>query len=130
VADRPAWQVQVARRARRDATAILNWSLKEFGEGASRSYAALIVQALRDIGDDPARPGSKERPEIMAAGARTYHLRFSRSRMSGPIVKSPRHFLLYRLLNEHVIEVGRILHDGCDLERHLPKQFRGSVTDE
>lgn len=130
MADRQVWEVRVAGPARRDATAILNWSQKEFGEAAARSYAALIVQALRDIGDDPERPGSKERAESMVEGARTYHLWFSRSRVSGPSVKSPRHFLLYRLLDERVIEVGRILHDGRDLERHLPKQFRRSVTDE
>jgi toxin ParE1/3/4 len=130
VAEPTVWAVRVAEPAQRDTTAILRRSRKEFGEAGARRYATLIVQALRDIGADPERPGSKERPEVLVRGARTYHLWFSRSRVSGPIVKSPRHFLLYRLLNERVIEVGRILHDGCDLERHLPKQFRGSVTDE
>lgn len=90
-------------------------------------YKALIKQALLDVGSDPERPGSKERPEIMIEGARTYHLGFSRSRVSGPSVKTPRHFLLYRHLDERVIEVGRILHDSRDLQRHLPEGYRRMV---
>jgi hypothetical protein len=65
-------------------------------------YKALIKQSLLDIANDPERHGSKERPEIMIEGARTYHLEFSRSRVSGPSVKTPRHFLLYRHLDERV----------------------------
>ena len=80
-------------------------SLQEFGEAASLRYSALIRQALFDIGADPERPGSKERPEIMIQGARTYHLEFSRSRVSGSTVKEPRHFLLYRRREDGVIEV-------------------------
>ncbi len=60
------------------------------------AYKALIKQAVRDIGADPERLGSKERPEIMTKGARTHHLEVSRSRVSGSRVKAPRHFLLYR----------------------------------
>jgi hypothetical protein len=42
--------------------------------------AVLLKQALMDIGADPERPGSKERPDILVRGARTYHLEFSRNR--------------------------------------------------
>jgi plasmid stabilization system protein ParE len=60
----------------------------------------------------------------MIKGARTYHLEFSRSRVSGSTVKEPRHFLLYRRREDGVIEVARILHDGRDLQRHLPEEYR------
>jgi toxin ParE1/3/4 len=117
-------QVRFTRTAQRDVKGILNWSRKEFGEAAVARYKALLKQAVRDIADDPQRPGSRERPEIMIEGARTYHLEFSRSRVSGLTVKTPRHFLLYRYLDERVIEVGRILHDSRDLQRHLPESYR------
>jgi plasmid stabilization system protein ParE len=39
-------------------------------------------------------------------------------------VKEPRHFLLYRRREDGVIEVARILHDGRDLQRHLPEEYR------
>lgn len=87
-------------------------------------YARLIAQALRDIDDDPERPGSKEWPEVMIKGARTYHLEFSRERAGGEPVKSPRHLLVYRRRDDGVIEVGRILHDARDLARHLPQGYR------
>ena len=44
----------------------------------------------------------------MIQGARTYHVEFSRSRVSGSRVKEPRHFLLYRRREDGVIEeIGR-----------------------
>jgi toxin ParE1/3/4 len=58
----------------------MEWSLKEFGERAALRYDALIKQALRDIGEDPERPGSKEKRDLMIEGVRAYHLSFSRNR--------------------------------------------------
>ena len=109
---------------KRDLSGVMEWTVKEFGARAARRYDALIKQALKDIAADPERPGSKERPEIMIEGARTYHLSLSRSRVSGPGVKEPRHFLLYRRRDAGVIEVARILHEGRDLQRHLPEDYR------
>jgi toxin ParE1/3/4 len=39
-------------------------------------------------------------------------------------VKTPRHFLVYRLATPECIEVGRVLHDSMDLTRHLPHDFQ------
>jgi toxin ParE1/3/4 len=116
--------VRLTCAAQRDIFGVMEWTVQEFGERAALRYDALIKQALKDIGADPERPGSKERPEIMIEGARTYHLSLSRTRVSGSRVKEPRHFLLYRHREEGVIEVARILHDGRDLERHLPNEYR------
>jgi len=124
VAEKPVWRPTLAPAARQDLRGVLRWTEQNFGEAAAARYRALIKQAVRDIGADPERPGSKERPEIMIKGARTYHLVFSRSQVSGPKVKEPRHFLLYRCRQDGLIEVARILHDGCDLQRHLPAGYR------
>ena len=128
VAKRPRLQVHVTGPARRDIAAIVEWSFQEFGEAAALRYEALIFQALLDLAADPERPGSRERPEIMIEGARTYHLAYSRTSVKGESVKTPRHFLLYRRAGERVIEVGRILHDARDLTRHLPEEYRRSAT--
>ena len=117
-------QFHVTGPARRDIAAILKRSLQEFGIDASLRYRALIRQALLDIEADHERPGSKERSEIMVEGARTYHISLSRNRVSGARVKEPRHFLLYRRREDGVVEVARILHDGRDLDRHLPEGYR------
>ena len=117
-------EVRLTGPSQRDLSDVMEWTVKEFGGRAAIRYDALIKQALKDIGAHPERPGSKERPEIMIKGARTYHLESSRSRVSGPGVKAPRHFLLYRRRTDGVIEVARILHDGRDLARHLPENYR------
>jgi len=125
------FEVRVSGPARRDLVAIPKLSRKkssrkEFGEAAALRYSALMAQALRDIGEDPELPGSKARPELTIEGARTYHLEFSRKRVSGRGVKEPRHFLIYRTRGD-LVEVARIVHDSQDLARHLPEDYRRAI---
>jgi toxin ParE1/3/4 len=107
--------------ARRDIYVALTWSEDRFGEAAADRYRELLKQALRDVTADPERPGLLERSEL-GNGIRTYHLFFSRSRAKRSVVgvKNPRHILVYRRRGEAVVHVVRVLHDACDLERHLP----------
>ena len=93
---------------------------------ASLRYGALMRQALLDVEADHERPGSKERPEIMIEGARTDHLALSRTRVTGPRVKDPRHSILYLRRQNGVVEVARILHDSRELMRHLPEESHRS----
>jgi toxin ParE1/3/4 len=89
------------------------------------------MRAIRDVAAAPERAGSHDRPEI-ATSARTYHLRHSRDHVGAAIgkVHHPRHFLLYRLLNDGRVEIGRLLHDSVDLKRHLPDEYRAQSSDE
>lgn len=116
-------QLLVTDSAKNDIRAILRWSLKEFGAAAALRYSDLIEQAIRDLRDDPSRPGSKERTEL-GTGVRTYHLLFSRDHVAGDRVKEPRHLLAYGLRKDGVIEVARVLHDSRELARHLPEEYR------
>ena len=95
----------LAPAASDDVRAVLQWTARSFGEAARARYQALIKQAVRDVGVNPDRPGSKEHPEIMIHGARVYHMGFSRTRVVGAKVKEPRHFLLYRRREDGAIEV-------------------------
>ena len=117
---RAAGRVDLTYGARDDVKDIMRWTANMFGARTAKRYRALLNQAIDDIGNDPERPGSKARPEAMLAGIRTYHISFSRHRVSGPGVKDPRHFLVYRRREEGVIEVVRILDDIRDLHLHLP----------
>jgi toxin ParE1/3/4 len=116
---------RLSPQAERDIESILAWSQAEFGEKARLRYEALLLRALLDLADSPDRPGSQDRPEL-APGARTYHLRHSRDRVkkSTGQVQRPRHFLLFRVLDDGTVEVGRVLHDAMDLARHLPDDYR------
>jgi toxin ParE1/3/4 len=112
--------------ARPDLRDVLRWSETRFGPDARLRYEALIVQALRDIESEPTRHGSIERAELMKGGVRTYHIRFSRDRARTAlgVVHDPRHFILYRHREDrNVIDIARILHDGRDLQRHVPEDL-------
>lgn len=102
----------IAPAARRDIADILRWSEKHFGKAAALRYETLIVQAVRDIEADPARPGVSQRP-ILPAGILLYSLSLSRDRVTGAPVKAPRHFLAFRAKASR-LEIIRILHDSRD----------------
>ena len=121
---------RVSPQAERDIEAILAWTHEEYGEKARVRYEALLVRAMLDVAESPERAGSQDRPEI-APSARTFHIRHSRDRVKKSIgkVKQPRHFLLYRALAGGPIEIGRVLHDGMDLKRHLPQEYRAGPNE-
>lgn len=112
--------------AEEDIVSILAWSHREFGEQARFRYEALLVQAMIDIAAAPERLGVIRRDELRE-GAFTYHLWHSRLHVGESIgqVSRPRHFLLFRRAVGG-IEIGRVLHDSVDLQRHLPAGY----TDE
>lgn len=117
-------RIVLAPSAQRDIREALIWSQERFGARAAARYRDLLKQAIRDIAADPERPGSQERRNL-ARGVRTYHLFFSRDRARSDlgIVRTPRHFLVYRRRGEAVIDVVRVLHDARDLDRHLPEGY-------
>lgn len=109
--------------ARRDIRNIMEWSKDKFGVEAAARYRTLLMQALRDVVEEPERIGSKERPDITVPGVRAYHFNFSRDHVQGQRVKAPRHFLLYRQRTDGQVEIARILHDSRDLPQHLPQTY-------
>lgn len=103
--------------ARTDIIEALAWSRRQFGEQAGNRYETLLAAAIRDIAGDPNRVGSRARPEL-GHGARTWHLRLSRTHVVGDEVRRPRHLLLYRT-EAGVMVIGRVLHDAMDLPSHV-----------
>jgi toxin ParE1/3/4 len=105
----------LAPGAQRDVISILAWSEERFGARVRARYERLIETAIRDIALDPARLGSRARPEL-GPGIRTYHLASSRQRARGPsgIIRIPRHLLVYRLVGDAELEIIRILHDQME----------------
>ncbi|MGE3819084.1 MAG: type II toxin-antitoxin system RelE/ParE family toxin [Isosphaeraceae bacterium] len=122
---------RLSRPAEEDVEGILAWTHERFGEKARRRYEALLIQAMWDVAEDAERPGSLDRPEL-AAAARTYHPRHSRDRVGKSLGRAqrPRHFPLYRPSADGWIEIGRVLHDGMDLRRHLPEDHQAEGLGE
>lgn len=98
---------------------VLAWTARRFGDRAQARYEHLLATALRDLGTEPLRPGSAARPEL-GDDVRSYHLRHSRKN-SG--ISRPRHLILYRIAEGSIVEIGRVLHDAMELERHIAFDF-------
>jgi toxin ParE1/3/4 len=109
-----SFRMRFSRLAARDIEGILAHTLQEFGERQYGQYKDLIRSALVDIAADPDRPTARRRPELHP-DARTFHI----ARPG----RNARHFLLYRVVGNRFVDVGRLLHDSMDLKRHLPKGF-------
>jgi toxin ParE1/3/4 len=116
----------IAPKARSDIVDILAWTQETFGLSIRKRYSSLIETAIEHIASNPARAGSVSRPEI-ADNCRTYHLFHSRKKSGTPRnrIRTPRHFLLYRVTKLGVVEIGRVLHDSMELEQNLPKEYLG-----
>jgi toxin ParE1/3/4 len=105
------WRVRLSAAAELDFANILKWTTENFGARQTRIYRDTLVRAIGELANGPDVVGSKQRDEIMA-GLRTFHIARHGQRGS--------HFLLYRIVEGRIIEIGRILHDRMDIQRHLP----------
>lgn len=114
-------QYRISNPARTDIVDILRLSQTQFGDQARQRYQALILAALQALADTPNRIGSHKRDEL-APGLRSYHLVYSRQQAKHlhGTVKGPRHIVFYRVANDGVIEVVRLLHDAMEVQFHLP----------
>ena len=104
------WQVRVAEDARHDIADTLAQTFHDFGARKCDQYVELIDLALDEIAIDPTGVRSKSR-EDLRKGMHTLHI--------GRRGKRARHLLVYRIGQDDVIDVLRLLYDGMELERHL-----------
>ncbi len=102
---------RLTARARRDLDKILQYSVREYGHDAANRYELLLTIAIEEIGNDPLLRGSREvrrRP-----GVRTYSISHSRAHVPKELrVRSPAHQLLYRLVENGIVEILAITGDG------------------
>ncbi len=116
-----SWQIHISRMAQQDIEEALAWTLEHFGERKYEEYRDLIKLALNELATDPRHSQTRRRSEIHPS-ARTLHL----SRRG----KRARHFLLFRVVDEQTVEVGRLLYDAMDISRHLPPEYRPKDSDK
>ena len=112
---------RISNSARADIVDILRISQTQFGDQARQRYQTLILTALQALASAPYCIGSHDRDEL-APGLRSYHLICSRQQAKHPhgTVRNPRHFVFYRLADDDLIEVVRLLHDAMEVQLHLP----------
>jgi toxin ParE1/3/4 len=107
-------------KALEDIESCLFWSAENFGLPAAHRYRELLEVALLAILANPELPGAK-RIEGFDNKVWAYHLKHSRKAapVNGLIVKSPRHFIVYRAKCPGCIELLRVLHDCMDFDSNL-----------
>ena len=108
------WIVRLSAAAEADYRQIVRWTLKNFGAVQAKDYATTLTAALQALCEGPNTIGVKARAEISAD---LWTLHVARQGRKG------RHFIMFRInrnQGRQVIDVLRLLHDGMDLERHLP----------
>lgn len=100
--------------ARQDIVDVLRYTFDQFGEMQQDTYRDLIEDAIAAIEEEPKQAPSKQRDGL------------SEETWVRPIRKPgkhARHILVYRIAEDGLIEVGRLLHDAADIERHLPDEY-------
>jgi toxin ParE1/3/4 len=109
---------RLARPAQLDLASILATSAERWGTDGQRRYAAVLADAMRQIADEPKGPLTRNRTELRL-GVRSFHVRHARRSADAPKVRRPVHVLYYRVAEQGVIEIARVLHERMDPIRHL-----------
>lgn len=105
--------MRLSAAAASDYSAIVRWTLEQFGTEQARTYAELLDGALGELHAGPNTPGARPRLDLPEG---FFALHASRGR------RKTRHFIVFRYsreADEKYMEVVRILHDSMDLQRHL-----------
>ena len=109
---------RLARPAQIDLANILATSAERWGIEGRQRYAAVLAAAMRQIADRPEGPLTKKRPELRS-GLRSFHVRFTSRSAEEATVRRPVHVLYYRVAQDGVIEIVRVLHERMEPRRHL-----------
>lgn len=104
------WRVRLTRQADADLEGIALWTAREFGALQTRRYMKTLALALESLTAGPDVQGTKVRDDL-GPGVRSLHAARNGRRA--------RHIVVFRT-SQNVIEVLRVLHDGMELQRHIP----------
>ena len=111
-------RVRVTGPARRDIAKTLRSSGEDFGKQARARYRRLLDQALRELGEDPARIGVRAIDDIRD-GYFTYHLKSSVRSRRNASVRRPRHLIAFYVDDSGDVIVARVFHERQMLARYL-----------
>jgi toxin ParE1/3/4 len=109
---------RLARPALIDLANILSTSAERWGADGRQRYAAVLAAAMRQVADDPDGPLTRKRPDL-GSGIRNFHVRYVRRSGDTAKVRRPVHVLYYRVAQEGVIEIVRVLHERMEPSRHF-----------
>ena len=105
---------RIAGPAEAQLARILADSAEGWGPAGRDRYAALLLAAMQDVADDPARPGST----LIDDRLRIYHSRHSRRHVvkSAGRVRRPRQVLVYEVAADGIVNILGLFYDGIPTE--------------
>jgi len=103
--------------AKTDIAEILNTSEERHGREARIRYRALLTAAMRRVAADPQGLSIAARDELLS-GVRSFHIRHSRDESREAPVANPVHVIFFRVAQQGVVEIVRVLHERMDPGRH------------
>jgi len=109
---------RLARPAQIDLVNILSTSAERWAAEGRQRYAAVLIAAMRQVAAEPDGPLTRKRPDLRS-GIRSFHVRYARRSPEGATVRKVVHVLYYRVAEESVIEIIRVLHERMEPSRHL-----------
>lgn len=120
-------EYRLSRPAEAQIDEILNWSQEKFGEIARERYAALLVQAMQDVANNP-RQKSVLWKSMPTGEVGVYHIRHSRERVPDPpgIVRDPRHYLIFRIGRGRISDILGFIHERMLFDRALRLMLRNN----
>jgi toxin ParE1/3/4 len=105
------WRVELTPGAERDFADIVRWTRRTFGAWQTQTYRATLRETLKALHSGPNIIGVKKRDDL---GPGIFTLHVARDGRKG------RHFIVFRVGGDQIIDVLRILYDSMDLTDHLP----------
>jgi toxin ParE1/3/4 len=113
-------EYRVARSAEAAIDHILAWTQEKFGDSARERYAALLVASMEDVAATPDQAAViwKRRSGFDFG---VYHISHSRSHSTdppGPVAK-PRHYLVFRVGTDYIVDILGVVHERMLLSRAL-----------
>ncbi len=116
---------RLTRTAAEQIEVVLLKSARVHGIDAARRYQRLIRVMIAAIDANPLLPGSRAVSRL--AGVRAYHARLARTKIEpAERVRAPRHILVYRVVDEGLVEVLALIHDRMALRRAAGRAVRGA----
>jgi toxin ParE1/3/4 len=97
---------------------ILDWSQSSFGPEARQRYAALLTAAMQNVADEPRQVNVHWR-RLRRFEAGIHHIGHSRDRVSerSGRVGEPRHYLIFRLGKDGIVEILGFVHERMLFKR-------------
>jgi toxin ParE1/3/4 len=110
----PKPRYRLTKLAATDYAAILRFTLKRWGKEQLAAYRQLLNGGIAAVADDPERLNSHSRDDLRP-GFRSFNV--------GLLAAHPglgRHVIYYRVADDGIVEILRILHDGMEVSSKLP----------